>query len=272
MNDRSGEGRLSPIWQAVLLLTVAYVVLVYGIGYLLPLLGVNSAPVPSSVISQYMLTVLVGVLLYMSSDEERWQRFKAPLHSTLVRSDRKGLRIGLLVAIPPLVGWMTYQNVKPSYGAPPTLRSVHPAPPTSLEFRGRTMELEGLDNPLRSTGDLASHIRDGAAVYVINCVPCHGDQLDGKGHFAEGFSPLPADFTSGGTISQLTESYVFWRIAKGGPGLPREGAPWNSAMPAWENILTENEIWSAILYLYDRTGWSPRTWEEEAHVAEEGEG
>jgi hypothetical protein len=29
---------------------------------------------------------------------------------------------------------------------------------------------------------------------------------------------------------QLTESFVFWRIAKGGPGLPKEGAPWNSAM------------------------------------------
>ena len=33
-------------------------------------------------------------------------------------------------------------------------------------------------------------------------------------------------------------------------------------MPAWEDILTEDEIWATILYLYDQTGWTPRTWEE----------
>jgi mono/diheme cytochrome c family protein len=65
-----------------------------------------------------------------------------------------------------------------------------------------------------------------------------------------------------GTIAQLTESFVFWRIAKGGVGLPREGAPWNSAMPAWEDYLTEEEIWAVILFLYEQTGRHPRTWEE----------
>jgi hypothetical protein len=69
-------------------------------------------------------------------------------------------------------------------------------------------------------------------------------------------------FTGSGTIAQLTESFVFWRVAKGGPGLPREGTPWNSAMPAWEDILTANEIWSVIVFLYEQTGVTPRTWEE----------
>src|SRR2546425_10888421 len=61
-----------------------------------------------------------------------------------------------------------------------------------------------------------------------------------------------------GTIGMLTESFVFWRIAKGGPGLPREGTPWNSAMPVWEEFLTEDEIWSVIIFLYDQTGLQPR--------------
>ena len=61
-----------------------------------------------------------------------------------------------------------------------------------------------------------------------------------------------------GTIAQLSESFVFWRIAKGGPGLPREGTPWNSAMPVWENFLSEDEIWSVIIYLYEQTGRQPR--------------
>jgi len=95
-------------------------------------------------------------------------------------------------------------------------------------------------------------------------VPCHGDHLDGLGHFASGLNPLPANFQDNGTIAQLTESFVFWRVAKGGPGLPREGTPWNSAMPAWEEFLTEDEIWSVVLFLYDQTGWKPRTWEVSA--------
>ena len=102
--------------------------------------------------------------------------------------------------------------------------------------------------------------RDGAST-TQNCIACHGDHLDGQGHFAHGFSPSPANFSDNGTIAQLTESYVFWRIAKGGPGLPREGTPWNSAMPVWENYLTEDEIWSVVIFLYDQTGWQPRRWE-----------
>jgi hypothetical protein len=77
-------------------------------------------------------------------------------------------------------------------------------------------------------------------------------------------NPLPANFQDNGTIAQLTESFVFWRVAKGGPGLPREGTPWNSAMPAWEDFLTEEEIWSVVLFLYEQTGWKPRTWETSA--------
>src|SRR5881398_2783758 len=73
---------------------------------------------------------------------------------------------------------------------------------------------------------------------------------------------VPLTVEDNGTIAQLTESFVFWRVAKGGPGLPREGTPWNSAMPKWEDFLTEREIWSVILFLYDQTGWTPRTWEK----------
>ena len=124
------------------------------------------------------------------------------------------------------------------------------------------MQLTGLENPLRRTGSLEAYVERGRAIYTQNCVPCHGDRLDGQGHFAHAFTPVPADFTSGGTISQLQESYVFWRIATGGPGLPQEGTPWNSAMPAWEPILEEDEIWAVIIFLYEQTGSTPRTWEE----------
>ncbi|MFQ5888837.1 MAG: c-type cytochrome [Gemmatimonadota bacterium] len=260
MTDPRGFLR-HPFWQALLLLAASYLLFRYGIAYLPPLFGAASAPVPRSVVVQFMLTALVGVLLYVSADEERWRTFKEPIHGVMVDPDRRGVRIALLIVLPLLIGFAAYRQVRPSFAAPAALRSIHPAPPNEITFRGKTMRLAGLENPLRAEGSMQEHLQVGARVYVQNCVPCHGDRLDGEGHFAHAFNPVPADFTDNGTIAQLTESYVFWRIAKGGPGLPREGTPWNSAMPAWESLLAEEEIWAVILYLYDQTGWTPRTWE-----------
>jgi mono/diheme cytochrome c family protein len=262
MRDRVRTLLRSPFWQSVAVLAAAWLVVRFGIPYVPPLIGVRSAPVPGSVVLQYMAVVLVGLLLYVSADEERWRAFRAPIRATLVEPDRRLIRAALLVTVPLLVGFITYERVRPRVQAPPQLRSVHPAPPSQIAFQGRTLTLAGLENPLRRAGDMAAHMRTGERVYHQNCMVCHGDALDGKGHYAHGFNPLPLSFRDAGTIAQLTESFVFWRIAKGGPGLPREGAPWNSAMPAWEELLTEEEIWAVIIYIYAASGWSPRTWEE----------
>ena len=252
-----------PLGQAVVFLGLAYFLFVYGIPYIPPLFGIESAPVPKSLIFQYMGLATVGVLIYVSRDEENWARFKKPLHQTLIDPNRKTLRIAMLVFVPLLVGWLTYTQARPSIGAAAQLRSIHPAPPTRITFQGRTIELAGLENPLRHRGTMEEHYLEGRRIYYQNCLPCHGDLIDGQGHFAHGFNPVPLAFDDPGTIAQLTESFVFWRVAKGGPGLPREGTPWNSAMPAWEDFLTEDEIWAVIIFLYEQSGWEPRRWELE---------
>jgi mono/diheme cytochrome c family protein len=258
-----------PFWQALLLLALAYLVFEFGIAYLPPLFGIRSAPIPDSVLLQFMLTALVGVLIYVSDNEERWREFKAPINRMLIDPGARWLRVALLVLVPLLVGWFTYSQVRPSVAAPLQLRSIHPAPPTAISFQGRTIELTGLENPLRADGSTEEDYEEGKRVYYQNCLPCHGDLLDGRGHYAQGFNPTPLAFTDNGTIAQLTESFVFWRIAKGGPGLPSEGTPWNSAMPAWEPILSEDEIWAVTIFLYEQTGWTPRTWEAEGEGGHE---
>ena len=107
-----------------------------------------------------------------------------------------------------------------------------------------------------------SHAENGRRVYYQNCFYCHGDHLDGKGHFAAALNPLPANFQDPGIIPNYQESYFFWRISKGGPGLPPAGTPWNSAMPIWENILTQKEIWDVIIFLSEYTGYPYRTFGE----------
>ena len=264
-NAERPTSRLShPFWQAVVLLAGAYLLFKFGVRFLPPLIGIKSAPVPSTVLLQYMAVALVGTLIYVSDSEARWATFKQPIHAAMVDQDKRWIRVALMVLLPVLVGFITYQRVRPSVEAGPQLRSIHPAPPGQISFHGKNMTLAGLNNPLRTSGNMADHLAVGRRVYYQNCVFCHGDRFDGQGHYALAFNPSPLSFADNGTIAQLTESYVFWRIAKGGRGLPKEGTPWNSAMPAWEDFLTEDEIWSVIIYLYDHTGWRPRTWEAES--------
>jgi hypothetical protein len=250
-----------PLAQLVIVLLVAYIIFEFGIWLLPGLLGGHSAPIPNSVLLQYMATVLVAALLYFSASESRWREFKHPIEDTMVNPQRRVLRTVILVALPLLVGAFAFMSVRPTVGAPPSLRSIHPAPPSQISFRGKTMMLATLENPLRK-GNVEQSYLKGRAVYTQNCMPCHGDALSGDGYFAHGYNPTPINFTDVGTIAQLSESYVFWRVAKGGAGLPREGAPWNSAMPAWENFLTEEEIWAVVLFLYEQTGHHPRSWHE----------
>ena len=73
-----------------------------------------------------------------------------------------------------------------------------------------------------------------------------------------GFRLKPVDFRDPGTIGTLVEPYAFWRIKEGGPGLPPEASPWDSAMPLWKDELTDEEIWKIILAEYDTAGVEPR--------------
>lgn len=248
-----------PLGQAAAVMVVAYVIIAFAVPYIPPLFGVPSAPVPRSVVLQYMLTVLAGVLIFVSDNEERWREFRRPIRAVMVEDSQRVMRTALLVLVPLLVGLAAFMQVRPTVAAPPGLRSVHPAPPSTITFRGATMNLDGLENPLRARGSLEEHYEAGKVLYYRNCLPCHGDALAADGHFAHGYNPAPIDLTR--TLRDLTESYVFWRIAKGGPGLPREGTPWHSAMPVWEDFMTEDEIWATIIFLYEQTRVSPRTWD-----------
>jgi mono/diheme cytochrome c family protein len=238
--------------QSVIVLIVAFSVFRFGI----------RPPAPWSVIKIYMAVVLLAVLVYVSSDSDSWRDFLRPMRDTLVKPERRFLRLALMIVIPLLLGYYAFTQAAARPEAPAELRAVHPAPPGSIQFRGKEINISGVDNPLRKdTANFRKNVDAGGATYIRNCMYCHGDNLDGHGRFAPALNPPPANFEDPGTIAMLQEAYLFWRIAKGGPGLPRESQPWNSVMPAWEDRLTEEQIWQVIMYLYDATGRQPRRWE-----------
>jgi mono/diheme cytochrome c family protein len=224
-------------------------------------------PIPASVLVIYMTLTTVAILLFVLANERRWQAFVAPLRAVFEGRAPRVVQTIVLTGLPVLIGAAGYARLAPTYDAPFEPRTVHPQPPTSFLFRGRTVEVAGLANPLRTNGpELEARIAEGKIIYYRNCFFCHGDALSGDGHFAAAFRPLPANFRDVGTISMLQESFVFWRVATGGPGLPKGATPWNSAMPVWQDFLSEEEIWKAILFIYAGSGSTPRTWEEGGHA------
>jgi mono/diheme cytochrome c family protein len=249
---------------------VAYLLFRFGIPIVANVFTGRPAPIPGSLLSFYMLIVLLATLLLVSSNEAWWAEFRRPIRRVLIEDENRplvGVRYAILVLTPLLVGYWTVGRLTPTAQAPAELRAIHPAPPDQIAVGGEAYTIQGLDNPFWKGPPEEPDptvVEEGRAIYGRNCVFCHGDALAGDGLFAEGLNPRPADFTDTGTIAQLQQSYLFWRIAKGGPGLPSESAPWNSGMPAWENTLRADEIWKVIVYLYEAAGPAvePRTWEE----------
>lgn len=122
--------------------------------------------------------------------------------------------------------------------------------PKSILVKGKEVFLKELKNPLRiDTGNLKKHIREGGDIYFKHCYLCHGDLLDGAGVFGDRFYPQPADLRK--SVLDRPESYAYWRIMKGGRGLPDKFNPWDSAMPTWEDTLTEDQAWKVILFIYE---------------------
>jgi mono/diheme cytochrome c family protein len=252
--------RRVPIHLKAILILVVAIAIYSGV---VPLV---SAAIPGQLYRWYLATTIVVILLYVSSSEASWVEFVTPFRELLLGRTvlTKPLRMLVFIALPLLLGWYFSSWAAGSVEPPGGLRVIHPTPPQSVTVQGKRMVLKEVTvNPLRNDEKrVLEHIEQGRMVYYKNCFFCHGDNLQGEGHFAKGFNPPPANFQDPGTIAQLSESFLFWRIAKGGPGLPGESTPWDSAMPVWENFLSDTEIWQVILYLYNRTGYNPRVMDE----------
>lgn len=232
-------------------------------------------PAPASVVVGYAAILTVAIVLYITSSEANRTAFWDPIHRVMVEKGKRPILYVVLVVVPAVVAWQAFEIAMPASAPPPLVRSVHPSPPTTISFRspdgeGRTIDLINGDSPQadleqRDPAAYAEAVATGRRVYYENCFFCHGDNLEADGHYAAGLRPPPANFRDPGVLPMLQHSFLFWRIAKGGAGLPEAGTPWDSVMPVWERFLTEDEIWSVITYMADTTGFAPRAHGAEGH-------
>ena len=81
-------------------------------------------------------------------------------------------------------------------------------------------------------------INQGKALYNSDCAPCHGTDGKGDGPAAASLNPPPLDFASQ-YAKNMPLDFYYWRISTGVA---------NTAMPAWGNSLSSDQIWQVIAY------------------------
>jgi len=94
-------------------------------------------------------------------------------------------------------------------------------------------------NPLSPN---AETISKGDALYQKNCTSCHGATGMGDGEMANSLNPSPALLAYMIQMPMSVDEYMLWSISDG-------GAAFGTAMPAFKDVLTQDEIWKIVTYM-----------------------
>lgn len=95
-------------------------------------------------------------------------------------------------------------------------------------------------NPL---SDTAPVIARGRAVFEQSCASCHGAQGLGNGEAGRELSPAQADLAMLVRMPMMRDDRsLFWAISEG-------GAAFGTAMSAFKDSVSDEEIWSAVRFL-----------------------
>jgi mono/diheme cytochrome c family protein len=89
-------------------------------------------------------------------------------------------------------------------------------------------------NPIASDD---KSIAAGKAVYVAQCLKCHGDSGRGDGPSAKDLKPRPKDLADPAVSSQ-SDGALFWKITTG-----------RAPMPTFETLVSEEDRWNTVNYL-----------------------
>lgn len=109
----------------------------------------------------------------------------------------------------------------------------------------------------------------GRKVYEAHCAACHGARLEGQPNWRErdaaGRLPAPPHDASGHTWHHPDE--VLFRITKHGVAKAANLKDYESAMPAYEGVLTDAEITAALSWIKSQWPAKIRSAQEEVNAS-----
>ncbi len=97
-----------------------------------------------------------------------------------------------------------------------------------------------------TSGDMWKGSSPGKGVYMMNCVPCHGEKGMGDGPLSYDFpeGAKPRNHTDGQYMSTKADKDLYKAINEGGEAVGR-----SSGMPAFKGQLSDKEINDVIAFL-----------------------
>ena len=123
--------QLSIFSKAIILVAVCYIGLAYGI----------RPPLPGSILYLYMALIIIGILSQIGVEDEKLREFARPIVELLADKDKARRRLVVFTLLPLTVAFFVYSSTSVSSNPPAELRTVHPAPPATIQFRGRDLDL-----------------------------------------------------------------------------------------------------------------------------------
>lgn len=85
-------------------------------------------------------------------------------------------------------------------------------------------------------------IGEGGTLYAEHCASCHGKTGLGDGEAGKGLTPSPALLAFLIQRPVAVDEYLLWTISDG-------GKEFNTAMPAFKETLTREQIWKIVVYM-----------------------
>lgn len=95
---------------------------------------------------------------------------------------------------------------------------------------------------INTVGYTTKAIAAGGPLYAVHCSRCHGKTGLGNGDLAYVLNPSPALLAYLVQQPIAFDQYLLWSVSEG-------SKQFDTAMPAFKNVLTEEQIWQIVAYL-----------------------
>lgn len=148
----------------------------------------------------------------------------------------------------------TEMHYSPSYRVQESPRILPPSDSVPVSGKRIILASEEYESLTAPRDAVASYdAREAAELFRVNCMVCHGETKTGDGAMKDFLTrgAAPADLMRG-AVSTASEGSVFAWISFGGqPGFAMAmiGRTSPTVMPSFYQLLTDEEIWSLVMYL-----------------------